>query len=68
MEGGEAPGYSADFSATQLLRVMSRLAQPGVRALPYFGLCREMGVVAVDGMVKGRILECVPPFCLAVIC
>jgi hypothetical protein len=47
---------------------MSRLAQPGVRALPYFGLCREMGVVAVDGMVKGRILEYVPSLYLTITC
>ncbi|KAH9027445.1 hypothetical protein EDB84DRAFT_309807 [Lactarius hengduanensis] len=41
----------------QLLRVMSRLTQPGVRSLPYFMLCREFGVRAVDGMVRGRILD-----------
>ncbi|KZP22205.1 hypothetical protein FIBSPDRAFT_787379 [Athelia psychrophila] len=49
--------YAADFSAMQLLKVMSRLSQPGIRALPYFPLCREMGVRAVDGMVKGRVLD-----------
>lgn len=49
--------YSADFNAMQLLKVMSRLSQPGVTYLPYFLLCREMGVRAVDGMVKGRILD-----------
>lgn len=49
--------YSADFSAMQLLKVMSRLSQPGVKYLPYFLLCREMGVRAVDGMVKGRVLD-----------
>ncbi|KAJ2970279.1 hypothetical protein NUW54_g12762 [Trametes sanguinea] len=36
---------------------MNRLAQPGARSLPYFLLCREMGARAVDGMVKGRILD-----------
>jgi len=51
------PGYVSDFSALQLLRVMSRLTQPGVRSLPYFMLCREFGVRAVDGMVRGRILD-----------
>lgn len=48
--------YSADFSAMQLLKVMSRLSQP-VAFLPYFLLCREMGVRAVDGMVKSRVLD-----------
>ncbi|KAJ7625098.1 hypothetical protein DFH06DRAFT_1008378 [Mycena polygramma] len=49
--------YSADFSAMELLKVMGRLAQPNVQFLPYFPLCREMGVRAVDGMVKGRVLD-----------
>ncbi|KAF8639207.1 hypothetical protein AX17_001693 [Amanita inopinata Kibby_2008] len=62
--------YSADFSAMQLLKVMSRLAGRSGRGsqsgtvqgpeeapyLPYFLLCREMGVRAVDAMVKGRVL------------
>jgi hypothetical protein len=47
----------SDFTALQLLRVMSRLTQPGVRPLPYFMLCREFGVRAVDGMVRSRILD-----------
>jgi len=51
------PGYSSDFSALQLLRVMSRLTQPGTRSLSYFMLCREFGVRAIDGMVRGRILD-----------
>lgn len=55
--GEEAPEFQADFSAYQLLRVMNRLAQPRTRALPYFLLCREMGAKAIDGMVKGRILD-----------
>lgn len=36
---------------------MNRLAQPGARSLPYFLLCRELGARAVDGMVRGRILD-----------
>ncbi|KAI0321508.1 hypothetical protein OF83DRAFT_276925 [Amylostereum chailletii] len=51
------PGYTSDFTALQLLRVMSRLTQPGTRTLSYFMLCREFGVRAVDGMVRGRILD-----------
>ncbi|TFK53100.1 hypothetical protein OE88DRAFT_1627094 [Heliocybe sulcata] len=53
----EAPGYMSDFSAMELLRVMSRLTQDNVHSLPYFVLCREMGVQTIDGMVKGRILD-----------
>lgn len=49
--------YSADFTAMQLLKTMSRLTQTDVTFLPYFLLCREMGVRAVDGMVKGRVLD-----------
>ncbi|KAH8101751.1 hypothetical protein BXZ70DRAFT_931783 [Cristinia sonorae] len=51
------PSATAAFTAIQLLKVMNRLAQPGTRALSYFMLCREMGVQAVDGMVRGRILD-----------
>lgn len=36
---------------------MNRFAQPETRALSYFHLCREMGARAVDGMVRGRILD-----------
>jgi hypothetical protein len=38
---------------------MARLTKRGAghRSIPYFALCRELGVGAVDGMVKGRILE-----------
>lgn len=54
---GDAPEFHADFTAIQLLKVMNRLAQPGVRSLPYFLLCRELGARAVDGMVRGRILD-----------
>ncbi|KAF9450010.1 hypothetical protein P691DRAFT_758530, partial [Macrolepiota fuliginosa MF-IS2] len=49
--------YSVDFTAMQLLKVMSRLTKPDTPYLPYFMLCRELGVRAVDGMVKGRVLE-----------
>ncbi|KAJ7151410.1 hypothetical protein C8R43DRAFT_1127689 [Mycena crocata] len=49
--------YSAEFSAMELLKVMGRLAQHNVQYLPYFPLCRELGVRAVDGMVKGRVLD-----------
>ncbi|KAJ3774587.1 hypothetical protein FB446DRAFT_728283 [Lentinula raphanica] len=47
----------SDFTAMQLLRVISRITEPGTTYLPYFALCREYGVHAVDGMVKGRILD-----------
>lgn len=46
-----------EFSAMQLLKVMSRLSKPDTPYLPYFHLCRELGVRAVDGMVKGRVLD-----------
>jgi hypothetical protein len=49
--------YTADFTAMQLLKVMSRLTKPETPYLPYFMLCRELGVRAVDGMVKGRVLD-----------
>ncbi|KAI0822418.1 hypothetical protein BC628DRAFT_1316714 [Trametes gibbosa] len=52
-----APEFQADFTAYQLLKVMNRLAQPGARSLPYFLLCRELGARAVDGMVRGRVLD-----------
>ncbi|BGP43050.1 hypothetical protein JCM10449v2_007065 [Rhodotorula kratochvilovae] len=54
--GDESTG--ADFRPADLLRVMRRL-QPegGEDALPYFPLCRELGARAVDGMVRGRLLE-----------
>lgn len=55
--GGVSEEYSADFSAMQLLKVMSKLSQVGTNHLPYFLLCRELGVRAVDGMVKGRVLN-----------
>lgn len=46
-----------EFSAMQLLKVMSRLSKVDTPYLPYFHLCRELGVRAVDGMVKGRVLD-----------
>ncbi|KAG1819295.1 uncharacterized protein BJ212DRAFT_1345285 [Suillus subaureus] len=55
--GSVSDEYSADFSAMQLLKVMSKLSQVGTNHLPYFLLCRELGVRAVDGMVKGRVLN-----------
>lgn len=54
---GMGSDTAAEFSAIQLLKVMDRLVQPGTRALSYFLLCREMGARAVDGMVRGRILD-----------
>jgi len=54
---GTGEEYSADFSAMQLLKVMSKLSQAGTTHLPYFLLCREIGVRAVDGMIKGRVLK-----------
>ncbi|ESK98018.1 hypothetical protein Moror_454 [Moniliophthora roreri MCA 2997] len=52
-----APSEPLEFTAMQLLKVMSRITQPGVDYIPYFMLCREFGVKAVDGMVKGRVLD-----------
>jgi len=49
--------YPQEFTAMQLLKVMNRLTQPDVVFLSYFLLCRELGVRAVDGMIKGRILD-----------
>ena len=54
---GTSADTAAEFTAIQLLKVMNRFAQPGTRALSYFHLCREMGARAVDGMVRGRILD-----------
>ncbi|KAM0786832.1 hypothetical protein ACM66B_002260 [Microbotryomycetes sp. NB124-2] len=46
---------SSPFSSADLLLVMARLcSEPAIR---YFPLCRELGARAVDGMVRGRILE-----------
>lgn len=54
---GVDDGNSAEFTVTDLLKVMERLAPGKEEALSYFALCREMGALAVDGMVRGRILE-----------
>ena len=51
---------TADFTASQLIKVMIKLTENEdgpARALPYFLLCKEIGVKAVDGMVRGRILD-----------
>ncbi|KAF8895884.1 hypothetical protein CPB84DRAFT_1815939 [Gymnopilus junonius] len=50
-------GGPPEFSAMELLKVMSRFARPDTQYLPYFHLCRELGVRTVDGMVKGRVLD-----------
>ncbi|KAK4052738.1 hypothetical protein OIV83_002025 [Microbotryomycetes sp. JL201] len=60
VQGGESAGpktgtSSASFSSADLLLVMARLCHDP--ALRYFPLCRELGARAVDGMVRGRILE-----------
>ncbi|KAF5392750.1 hypothetical protein D9757_000843 [Collybiopsis confluens] len=49
--------HEPDFTSAQLLKVMSRITEYGTTYLPYFALCRELGVQAVDGMVKGRVLD-----------
>lgn len=36
---------------------MRTLTSPGVHAIPYFALCRALGVRAVDDMVRARVLE-----------
>ncbi|KAG7089400.1 hypothetical protein E1B28_011088 [Marasmius oreades] len=54
--GPPSEGHDS-FTAMQLLKVMARITQPGVEYLPYFMLCREFGVRAVDGMVKGKVLD-----------
>ena len=51
---------TADFTASQLIKVMVKLTENEdgpARALPYFLLCKEIGVKAVDGMVRARILD-----------
>lgn len=56
----EEDHHTADFTASQLIKVMVKLTENEdgpVRALPYFLLCKEIGVKAVDGMVRGRILD-----------
>jgi hypothetical protein len=55
--GSPTESTSAEFTVRDLLKVMSRLEPGKQEALPYFKLCRELGAQAVDGMVRGRILE-----------
>lgn len=48
------------FTANQLLEVMARMTQDPFLEKPYisyFPLCREMGITAVDAMVRGRVLD-----------
>lgn len=54
------------FTRDQLLYVMqllnsnpssSPILSNSSKSIPYFALCRKLGVGAVDGMVRGRILE-----------
>lgn len=46
---------SHDFTPEQLLLVSQRLLDN--TAVPYFPLCRELGARAVDGLIRGRILD-----------
>lgn len=52
---GDSDG--SEFRPADLLTVMKRLRPGAHDALPYFPLCRELGARAVDGLVRGRILE-----------
>lgn len=56
-DGNDAPSDTPSFTGLQLLHVLARLAEPGVHSLSYFMLCREFGARAIDGMVRGRILD-----------
>jgi hypothetical protein len=57
-DSAPSPGpETVEFTAMQLLKVLSKLAHPDVTYLPYFSLCRDLGVRAVDGMIKGRVLD-----------
>ncbi|GAA5863072.1 hypothetical protein JCM3774_001412 [Rhodotorula dairenensis] len=48
---------AAEFKASDLLSVMQHL-QPGAKdSMLYFPLCRKLGAQAVDGMIRGRLLE-----------
>ncbi|GAA6043096.1 hypothetical protein JCM8097_008421 [Rhodosporidiobolus ruineniae] len=54
---GSSEDSGPAFHPRDLLTVMQRL-QPGAEdELPYFPLCRELGARAVDGMIRGRVLE-----------
>ncbi|PPR00950.1 hypothetical protein CVT24_000257 [Panaeolus cyanescens] len=57
LSGSGPSSEPPEFTAMQLLKVMSRLSRPDTQYLPYFHLCRELGVRTVDGMVKGRVLD-----------
>ncbi|BGP52767.1 hypothetical protein JCM8202v2_000324 [Rhodotorula sphaerocarpa] len=48
---------SAEFRASDLLKVMQHLRPGALDSLAYFPLCRKLGARAVDGMVRGRLLE-----------
>jgi hypothetical protein len=57
-DGGTKGDGNKEFTAVQLLKVMTRLTQrQDVPYLPYFMLCREMGVDAVNSMVRARVLD-----------
>ncbi|POY74716.1 hypothetical protein BMF94_2191 [Rhodotorula taiwanensis] len=47
----------AEFSAADFLKVMQHLQPGGEDSLRYFPLCRKLGARAVDGMIRGRLLE-----------
>ncbi|TKA50941.1 hypothetical protein B0A53_05722 [Rhodotorula sp. CCFEE 5036] len=48
---------AAEFKAADFLSVMQHL-QPGAKdSILYFPLCRKLGAQAVDGMIRGRLLE-----------
>ncbi|CAD6571451.1 MAG: hypothetical protein CYPHOPRED_004441 [Cyphobasidiales sp. Tagirdzhanova-0007] len=53
-ENGKEGSFN-DFTPRDLLTVCKRMLRD--KALPYFPLCRELGARAVDGLVRGRILE-----------
>jgi hypothetical protein len=50
-------GAVPEFTPMQLLKVMSRFTTGGVMYLPYFHLCRELGAKAVDGMIRGKVVD-----------
>lgn len=50
-------GTQPEFSPMQLLKVMSRFTSGGLVHLPYFHLCRELGARAVDGMIRGKVVD-----------
>ncbi|RXW20875.1 hypothetical protein EST38_g4981 [Candolleomyces aberdarensis] len=53
----EGVGTAPEFSPMQLLKIMSRLTSGGLNYLPYFHLCRELGARAVDGMIRGKVVD-----------